>query len=66
MTLGVEECLAAIETHTRGLAAAADGNLDARVEHCPDWSVADLVDHLTEVHAFWAGATTAVELIAVA
>lgn len=53
MAVTVDDCLAAIEHHTRGLAAAAGGNLDARVEHCPEWSVADLVHHLTEVHGFW-------------
>jgi uncharacterized protein (TIGR03083 family) len=35
------------------LAKAARRNLDARVEHCPEWSVADLVWHVTEVHWFW-------------
>jgi uncharacterized protein (TIGR03083 family) len=44
----------AIRRHSAGLADAAEGNLDARVEHCPDWSVADLVWHLTEVQWFWA------------
>jgi uncharacterized protein (TIGR03083 family) len=51
--LSVEECLTAIETHTRGLGEAAIGHLDARIEHCPEWSMADLVWHLTEVHRFW-------------
>ncbi len=44
----------AISQHSAGLATAAEGNLDARVEHCPDWSVADLVGHMTGVHWFWA------------
>jgi uncharacterized protein (TIGR03083 family) len=43
----------AIARHSAGFADAADGNLDAGVRHCPDWSVADLVWHLTEVHWFW-------------
>lgn len=51
--LSVEDCLAAILSHTHGLAAAAEGNFEQRVEHCPDWSVADLVWHLTSVHWFW-------------
>jgi uncharacterized protein (TIGR03083 family) len=34
------------------LAAAAP---DARCPTCPDWSAADLLWHLTEVHFFWAG-----------
>jgi uncharacterized protein (TIGR03083 family) len=45
--------LAAIEEHSAGFAAAARGNLDADVEHCPGWTVADLVWHVTEVHWFW-------------
>jgi uncharacterized protein (TIGR03083 family) len=44
----------AIEAHSAGFADAATGNFDARVEHCPDWSVADLVWHLSDVHWFWA------------
>ena len=28
---------------------------DARCPTCPDWNAADLLWHLTEVHAFWAG-----------
>lgn len=46
--------LDAIAAHSRGLVAAADGHLDARVEHCPGWDVADLVWHLSEVQWFWA------------
>ncbi|MCW2784197.1 MAG: hypothetical protein JWP74_714 [Marmoricola sp.] len=53
MPLSVEDCLAAITSHTRGLASAAEGNLGLRIEHCPDWSMADLVWHLTSVHWFW-------------
>jgi uncharacterized protein (TIGR03083 family) len=53
MSLTTEESLSAITEHSEGLARAARGNLDARVEHCPDWSVADLVWHVTDVHWFW-------------
>ncbi|RNL65800.1 hypothetical protein EFK50_01785 [Nocardioides marmoriginsengisoli] len=53
MTLSVADCTAAIRTHTEGLAAAAEGNLDKRIEHCPDWSMANLVWHLASVHRFW-------------
>ena len=52
-TLGTESCLAAIERHSLGLAAAA-ADLGAPVEHCPGWSVADLLWHVTGVHWFWA------------
>lgn len=48
------EFLAAIALHSAGLADAADGNLTAAVEHCPGWTVADLVHHLTEVQWLWA------------
>ena len=46
--------IAAITAHSAGFAAAAEGHLDADVPSCPGWTVADLVDHLTEVHWFWA------------
>jgi uncharacterized protein (TIGR03083 family) len=51
--LTTEQCLDAIERHTRGLAEAADGSLDRAIEHCPDWSMADLVWHVAGVHRFW-------------
>jgi uncharacterized protein (TIGR03083 family) len=44
----------AIAVHSAGFAAAAEGNLDADVEHCPGWTVANLVEHMTEVQWFWA------------
>jgi len=42
-----------IAADSAGLADAAAGNLAARVEHCPGWSVADLVRHVWEVHTVW-------------
>jgi uncharacterized protein (TIGR03083 family) len=54
MTLSTFDRIAAITQHSAGFAAAARDNLDAGVEHCPEWSVADLVSHLTGVHWFWA------------
>lgn len=62
MTLSTARCVAAIERHSAGLAEAAEGNLRARVEHCPEWDVADLVWHITQVHWFWA--TIAAERLA--
>jgi uncharacterized protein (TIGR03083 family) len=53
MTLSTFDSIASITRHSAGFAEATRGNLDARVEHCPDWSVADLVRHLSEVHWFW-------------
>jgi uncharacterized protein (TIGR03083 family) len=46
--------LQAIAEHSAGFATAADGNFGAQVKHCPDWTVVDLVRHVTEVHWFWA------------
>lgn len=53
MALSVGDCLGAIESHTRGLATAAEGHFEARIEHCPEWSMSDLVWHLAQVHWFW-------------
>ncbi|HEU4568411.1 MAG TPA: maleylpyruvate isomerase family mycothiol-dependent enzyme [Marmoricola sp.] len=53
MGLSTRRCLEGITAHSHGLADAARGNLDAAVEHCPGWTVADLVWHVTEVHWFW-------------
>jgi uncharacterized protein (TIGR03083 family) len=46
--------LEAILEHSEGLALAAENNFDAAVAHCPQWSVADLVWHVSDVHWFWA------------
>jgi uncharacterized protein (TIGR03083 family) len=51
-----------IETDSRALAAAAERDLTARITCCPDWSMADLVRHVLQVHRSWcriveAGAT---------
>jgi uncharacterized protein (TIGR03083 family) len=35
------------------LADVADGHLDAQVPSCPEWKVADLLDHVGQVHWFW-------------
>ncbi|MGH9172121.1 MAG: maleylpyruvate isomerase family mycothiol-dependent enzyme [Acidimicrobiales bacterium] len=54
MPIPAFDSLEAIRFHGASLAEAAEGNLGAPVEHCPGWSVADLVWHLAEVHWFWA------------
>ncbi|MCW2541684.1 MAG: hypothetical protein JWN95_3409 [Frankiales bacterium] len=46
--------LAQIGSQSRALADAAEANLDADVEHCPGWTVRDLLEHLREVQWFWA------------
>jgi uncharacterized protein (TIGR03083 family) len=53
-TLTTDDYLAAISLHSFGFAETVRGRLDRPVEHCPGWSVADLVAHLTGVHWFWA------------
>jgi uncharacterized protein (TIGR03083 family) len=53
MTLSTFDQVAAITEHSAGFAAACRDHLDAPVQHCPGWSVADLVRHLTEVHWLW-------------
>jgi len=45
---------AEIALQSAALADAAEGNLTTPVEHCPGWTVADLVFHLFEVQSFWA------------
>src|SRR4051812_16359874 len=53
MGLSTFDCIAAITDHSAGFAEATRPHVAAKVEHCPSWSVADLVWHLTEVHWFW-------------
>jgi uncharacterized protein (TIGR03083 family) len=52
---GVEpaEYVAALRREGHRIAAAAEGTLDWVVPSCPEWTVADLVWHLGNVHAFW-------------
>lgn len=52
--LSSDQQLAAIAQHSAAFAEAVDGHFDAAVEHCPGWTVADLVAHVTEVQWFWA------------
>jgi uncharacterized protein (TIGR03083 family) len=54
MTLDVTTYTEAIERHSAQVATAAVGHLDASIEHCPGWTMADLVQHLIEVQWFWA------------
>ena len=44
--------LTAVEREGRALLAAADRDPSARIEHCPDWDVAGLVDHMAMVWGF--------------
>jgi uncharacterized protein (TIGR03083 family) len=42
-----------IATDSRALAAAGERDLTARITFCPDWSMADLVRHVLQVHRSW-------------
>jgi uncharacterized protein (TIGR03083 family) len=42
-----------IEHDSRALADAAGRDLTARIPSCPDWSMADLVRHVLQVHRSW-------------
>lgn len=59
-TLSFDAALALIEDRSAALRAAATAAGEAaRVPGCPDWTVADLVAHLGEVHLSWAAIVTA-------
>jgi uncharacterized protein (TIGR03083 family) len=60
-TPAFEDLLTLVEDRSAALrSSVADSpDLDVRVPSCPDWSLRDLVEHLTEVHRFWAAAVTA-------
>jgi len=45
-----DRCIAALLADSAALADAARLGLDARVPSCPDWSVAELVEHTGRVH----------------
>jgi len=53
MSFDTRAMIGAIDEHSHGLAAVAAGHLDVPIEHCPGWSMADLLRHLVEVHRFW-------------
>jgi uncharacterized protein (TIGR03083 family) len=54
VSLSTDQQIDAIRRHGLGLASVAKGCLGEPVQHCPGWTVADLVWHVTEVHWFWA------------
>ena len=60
-TPGFEALLVLVEDRSSALrdSVAAAPDPDIRVPSCPDWSLRDLVEHLTEVHRFWAAAVAA-------
>ncbi|MFI0219082.1 maleylpyruvate isomerase family mycothiol-dependent enzyme [Streptomyces lydicus] len=60
-TPAFEDLLALLQDRSAALRSSAAGSpdLDVRVPTCPDWSLRDLVEHLIEVHRFWAAAVMA-------
>lgn len=60
-TPAFEDLLALVEDRSAALHESIAGSpgLDVPVPSCPDWSLRDLVEHLTEVHRFWAAAVAA-------
>jgi uncharacterized protein (TIGR03083 family) len=58
VTLSVGAYTASIQEHSEALAELASNTFDRPVEHCPGWTVEDLMRHLIETHWFW---TTIVE-----
>ncbi|MFI6899546.1 maleylpyruvate isomerase family mycothiol-dependent enzyme [Streptomyces sp. NPDC050256] len=60
-TPAFEDLLALVEDRSTALrdGVASSADLDVRVPSCPDWSLRDLVEHLTEVQRFWAAAVAA-------
>jgi uncharacterized protein (TIGR03083 family) len=54
MPLDVETSINEIIEHSEQTALSAVGALDRPVLHCPGWNVRELLDHLIEVHLFWA------------
>ncbi|WP_229075321.1 maleylpyruvate isomerase family mycothiol-dependent enzyme [Actinoplanes sp. DH11] len=55
------ELLSLVESRSAALRDAAT-DLTARVPGCPDWSVGELVSHLTRVQRFWTAAVTAADV----
>jgi uncharacterized protein (TIGR03083 family) len=60
-TSAFEDLLALVQDRSAALRGSVAGSpdLDVRVPSCPDWSLCDLVEHLTQVHRFWAAAVVA-------
>jgi uncharacterized protein (TIGR03083 family) len=54
MTLDLATYVETITDHSAAVASTASGHLDDPIEHCPGWTMADLLQHLTEVQWFWA------------
>ncbi|MFF0738953.1 maleylpyruvate isomerase family mycothiol-dependent enzyme [Streptomyces sp. NPDC004111] len=60
-TPSFQDLLALIQDRSAALRSSVESSpdLEVRVPSCPDWSLRDLVEHLTEVQRFWAAAVLA-------
>ena len=60
-TPAFEDLLVLVQDRSDALRGSVAGSpdLDTRVPSCPDWSLGDLVEHLTQVHRFWGVAVIA-------
>lgn len=60
-TPAFEDLLFLVQDRSAALRSSVTGSpdLDVPVPSCPDWSLRDLVEHVTEVHRFWAAAVAA-------
>ena len=47
------EMIEQLRIQSEQLAVSASVSMDAPVEHCPGWTVRDLVVHIGEVQRFW-------------
>lgn len=47
------EMIEQLRSESEALAISALINMDAQVEHCPAWTIRDLVVHIGEVQRFW-------------
>jgi uncharacterized protein (TIGR03083 family) len=45
--------ISGIATYSEMMAVDAARDLDAQIEHCPDWKMRDLVEHIGRVQWFW-------------
>src|SRR6201996_1111758 len=60
-TPAFEDLIALVQDRSAALRSSVAGSPDlgVRVPSCPDWSLRDLVEHLTQVQRFWTAAVVA-------
>lgn len=50
--MDIEKMVSSVETNGVRLVEGARGNLDKQIEHCPDWNVAGMMNHVAGVFRF--------------